>query len=142
MNALMRRSANAAVRVGPSTQIKQVDDPCRAIEIVAPSGQLYATNRKRPIATARATQKVPAVRRPVKKSAGKRSDGIERLGSLLNSRQENSKCAAQLREGLVLMSRPVETGDKWPSTEAAKRRRGRSKVKFPATPLLRFEIGV
>ena len=39
---------NAAVRVGPSTEIKQADDPCRAIEIVALTGQLYATNKETP----------------------------------------------------------------------------------------------
>ena len=41
----------------PSSQ--QADDPGRAIEIVALTGQLYATDSKRPIATACATQKVP-----------------------------------------------------------------------------------
>jgi len=34
--------------VGPSTEIKQADDPCRVIEIVALTGQLYATNKETP----------------------------------------------------------------------------------------------
>ena len=34
--------------MGPSTQIKQADDPCRVIEIVALTGQLYATNKETP----------------------------------------------------------------------------------------------
>ncbi|HSR07101.1 MAG TPA: hypothetical protein VLM42_08130 [Bryobacteraceae bacterium] len=64
--------------VGPSTEIKQADDPCRAIEIVARSGQLYATNSKRPIVTARATQKVPVQPSLVKKSvAGTRSSQLD-----------------------------------------------------------------
>jgi len=67
---LMRSSGNAAVWVGPPTEIKQVDDPCRVIEIVALTGQLYATDRKRPIATARATQKVSMPRGAVKNPRG------------------------------------------------------------------------
>jgi hypothetical protein len=42
----------------PSSQ--QADDPRRAIEIVALTGQLYATDSKRPITTASATQKMLA----------------------------------------------------------------------------------
>jgi hypothetical protein len=43
--------------------------PCRAIEIVAPTGQLYATGRTHLIVTARATQKVSAPHSTVEKSA-------------------------------------------------------------------------
>ena len=38
---------------------RRADDPRRAIKIVTLTGQLYATDSKRPIATACATQKVP-----------------------------------------------------------------------------------
>ena len=48
-----------AVRVGPPAEVKRADSPRRAIEIVAPAGQLYATIEDVPIVTARATQKVP-----------------------------------------------------------------------------------
>jgi hypothetical protein len=47
------------VRVGPPAEIKRADSPRRAIEIVAPAGQLYATMEDVLIVTARATQKVP-----------------------------------------------------------------------------------
>lgn len=39
--------------------MKQADGPCRAIEIVALAGQLYATAGDILIATAGATQKLP-----------------------------------------------------------------------------------
>ena len=47
------------VRVGPPAEIKRADSPRRAIEIVAPAGQLYATTEDVLIVTARATQKAP-----------------------------------------------------------------------------------
>jgi hypothetical protein len=46
------------VPVGPPAEIKRADSPRRAIEIVAPAGQLYATTEDVLIVTARATQKV------------------------------------------------------------------------------------
>jgi hypothetical protein len=49
------------VRVGPPTEVKRVDGPRRAIEIVALAGQLYATIGDVLIVTARATQKVPGL---------------------------------------------------------------------------------
>jgi hypothetical protein len=43
---MLTRSPADPIWVGPSTEIKQADDPCRVIEIVALTGQLYATNNK------------------------------------------------------------------------------------------------
>ncbi len=48
----------AGLNVGPSTEIKRVDGPRRAIEIVALAGQLCATAGDAVIVTACATQKV------------------------------------------------------------------------------------
>jgi hypothetical protein len=51
-------SCRRRFRVGPPTEVKLAGDPCRAIEIVALTGQLCATGRTRLIVTARATQKL------------------------------------------------------------------------------------
>jgi hypothetical protein len=55
-------------RAGPPTEVKQAGDPCRAIEIVALTGQLYATGSTRLIATAGATQKVSDLHKAAEKS--------------------------------------------------------------------------
>jgi hypothetical protein len=51
--------ASTSVRVGPPTRIKQADDPCRTIKIVALAGQLCAAAGDVLIVSARATQKLP-----------------------------------------------------------------------------------
>jgi hypothetical protein len=62
--------------VGPPAEVKRADSPRRAIEIVAPAGQLYATIEDVLIVTARATQKVP-----VRVSADEKSaDGQVKTG--------------------------------------------------------------
>jgi hypothetical protein len=46
--AWLRRCASLPVRAGPSSEFATADGPCRAIEIVARSGQLYATDQLTP----------------------------------------------------------------------------------------------
>jgi hypothetical protein len=63
-----RSNVHALLRVGPPTEVKRAGDPRRAIEIVALTGQLYATGRTRLIVTARATQKVSELHKSAEKS--------------------------------------------------------------------------